>query len=109
MRVLTNKMIKEVKEKLAEELYACRRGRATTDLIFGKRQVIEENWEYREECLMVFIDCKKAFDGVKTEEICKSLEKIIIVVDLLRKVKNTYKKIINCVKTNKHDLRQDLK
>jgi hypothetical protein len=34
-------MIMEIKEKLAEELYAFRTGRATTDLIFGIRQFIE--------------------------------------------------------------------
>jgi hypothetical protein len=34
-RILGNKMIKEIKGKLAEELYAFKEGRATTDLIFG--------------------------------------------------------------------------
>jgi hypothetical protein len=50
---------------MAEELYAFRAGRATTDLFFGIRQMIEKNWEYGKDFLMVFIDCKKAFDSVK--------------------------------------------
>jgi tagatose-1,6-bisphosphate aldolase len=36
-------MIKEVKGKLAEELYALRASSITTDPIFGIRQLIEKN------------------------------------------------------------------
>jgi hypothetical protein len=38
-------VIKENKGELAEELHAFRAGRATTDLIFEIRQLIEKNWE----------------------------------------------------------------
>jgi hypothetical protein len=100
-RILANQIIKEIKGQLAEELYAFRAGRATTDLIFEIRQLIEKNWEYGNEFLMLFIDYKKPSDSVKREKICKSLEKIGIAADLLGKVKNTYKRAINCVKTNK--------
>jgi hypothetical protein len=57
-RILANKIIKEIKGKLAEELYAFRAGRATTDLTFGIRPLIEKNWKYGKEFLMVFIDYK---------------------------------------------------
>jgi hypothetical protein len=70
-------------------------------LLFGIRQLIQKNWEHGKEFLMVFVDYKKAFDSVKKEEISKSLEKIGIAAYFLRKVKNTYKRTINCVKTNK--------
>jgi hypothetical protein len=50
---------------------------------------------------MVLTDYKKAFYSMKREEICKNLEKTGIVADLLIKVKNTYKRTISCVKTNK--------
>jgi hypothetical protein len=53
------------------------------------------------ELLMVFIDCKKAFDSMKREEVWKSLEKIGIAADMLRKVKNTCKMTPDCNKTNK--------
>jgi hypothetical protein len=36
-RILANKMIKEIKRRLAEELYAFRAGRVNSDLIFGIR------------------------------------------------------------------------
>jgi hypothetical protein len=52
-----------------------RTGGATTDLIFGIRQLIEKNWEYGKEFLMLFSNYKKAFDSVKREEIRKSLGK----------------------------------
>jgi hypothetical protein len=39
-------MILEMKGKLAEELYAFRKGRATTDLVFRIGQMIEKNWQY---------------------------------------------------------------
>jgi hypothetical protein len=44
-RIPANKMMKEIKEKLAE-LYAYRARRATTYLIFEIRQLIEKDWEY---------------------------------------------------------------
>jgi hypothetical protein len=62
--------------------------------------LIEKNWEYGEEFLMVSIDYKKAFNSVKREEICKRLEKVKIAADL-GKVKSTYKRTTNCVKINK--------
>jgi hypothetical protein len=43
-RILANRMEKEIKGKLAEEVCAFRAGRAITDLIFGIRQLIEKNW-----------------------------------------------------------------
>jgi hypothetical protein len=49
---------------------------------------------------MVFTDYTKAFVSVKREEIWKSLEKIGITADLLREVKNTYKRTTDCIKTN---------
>jgi intergrase/recombinase len=42
-RIIANKMMKEIKGKPAEELHAFRAGWATTDLIFGIRQLIEKN------------------------------------------------------------------
>jgi hypothetical protein len=65
--ILAKKIIKEIKGKLAEKLYAIRAGRATTDLIFGIRQLTEKNWKYGKEFLMVFTDYKKESDGVKRE------------------------------------------
>jgi hypothetical protein len=41
------------------------------------------------------------FFSVRRKEIWKSLEKLGISTDLLREVKNTYEKTINCVKENK--------
>jgi hypothetical protein len=43
--MLTNKIIKEMKRKLAKELYAFRAGRATAYLIFGIRQLLEKSLE----------------------------------------------------------------
>jgi hypothetical protein len=40
----------------------------TTDLIFGIKLMIE-NWEYRKELVMTFLDYKKASDSVRREEI----------------------------------------
>jgi hypothetical protein len=54
----TNITTMKITEKLAE-LYAFRRGRATTDLIFGMRHLIKNNWKYRKELVMIFIDYKK--------------------------------------------------
>jgi hypothetical protein len=45
-RILANKIIKEIKGKLAKELYAFRADKATTDLISGTRQLTEKNWKY---------------------------------------------------------------
>jgi hypothetical protein len=42
-RILANKLTKEIDTKLEEEQYAFRGGRATTDLIFTARQIIEKN------------------------------------------------------------------
>jgi hypothetical protein len=45
-RILTNKMIKEIKGKPAEELYTFNAGRANIDMIFGIRQFTEKHWEH---------------------------------------------------------------
>jgi hypothetical protein len=58
-RILVNKITLEIKGKLTEEIYALRQGWATTDLIFGTRQIIEKNWEHGKEFVMIFIDYKK--------------------------------------------------
>jgi hypothetical protein len=100
-RILANILITEIKGKLTEELHAFRAGRATTYLIFGIRQLIEKKQVYGTEFLMVFVHCNKAFDNVKREEICNNLKKIGIATGLFRKVKRTYKRTINRVKTNK--------
>jgi hypothetical protein len=60
------------KRKLAEERYTFRSARSTTDLFFGIRQLIEKNWEYGKEFTLVFIDCKKASESMKREEIWKT-------------------------------------
>jgi hypothetical protein len=71
----------------------------TTYLIFGIRQLVEKNWEYGKELELIFTDYKKASDCVR-EEIWKSghIRNFNIY---FRKVKNTYEKTRNCVKTNK--------
>jgi hypothetical protein len=75
-RILANKMTLEIEGKLAEELYAFRKGRATTDLFFGVTQLIEKKWEYDKELVMIFTDYMKASDSIRGENICKSLEKL---------------------------------
>jgi hypothetical protein len=50
----SNKLIKEIKGKMAKDLYAFRVGKTNTDLIFGTRQLIQKNWEYGKEFLAVF-------------------------------------------------------
>jgi hypothetical protein len=51
--------------------------------------LIEKNWECGKKLLMVFMDYKKGFDGVKREEIWRSFEKVGIAAVLLRKVEST--------------------
>jgi hypothetical protein len=58
-RIRANKMMKEIKKKLAEELYAFRTGRVTTGLIFGTRQLIEETVNVGKLSVIVFTDYKK--------------------------------------------------
>jgi hypothetical protein len=43
---------------MVEQLYTFRRGKATTDLIFRVRQLIEKYWEYEKQLVMTFIDYK---------------------------------------------------
>jgi hypothetical protein len=73
-RILANIIITEIKGKITEELYAFRAGRATMDLIFGIRHLIEYKKVHGKEFLMGFIHCKNASDNVKRGEICKSLK-----------------------------------
>jgi hypothetical protein len=89
-----------VLRKSKEELYAFRRKRTTTDLIFGIRQLIEKNWEYGKELVMIFIGYKKVFDTMRRGH----LEKFGKTRNFNRSFKeseNTYEKTIKCVKTNK--------
>jgi hypothetical protein len=67
-------MIMEIKRKLAEELYAFRAGRATTDLVL-EEHLIEKKQVCGKEVLIVFIHCKNVSDNVKRGEICESSKK----------------------------------
>jgi hypothetical protein len=74
-RTVASKKIKEIKGKLAEELYTFKAGTATTELIFGIRQLTKKKWEYGNKFLMTFRDYKTAYDSMKRKETWKSLEK----------------------------------
>jgi hypothetical protein len=72
---------------LEEEQYAFRGGRATTDLIFTARQIIEKYWEYRRDFFLVFIDYEKASDSIDRSKIWTCLTKLKISPEIVNRIK----------------------
>jgi hypothetical protein len=77
-RTLGSKLTNEIETKLEEQQYAFRGGRATTDLIFTIRQIIEKNWEYGRNLFFVIIDYEKAFDNIDRSKSWSCLSKLKI-------------------------------
>ena len=72
-RILANKLIKIIDKKLNEEQYAFRQGWSTVDLIFTVRQIIEKQWQFGKNIIMIFIDLEKAYDNVRRDKVWEAL------------------------------------
>ena len=74
---------------IAEKQPGFRAGRNTTEQIFNLRILCEKYLQHRQDLDHVFIDFKKAFDGVWHAALWVTIKKYIIGANLIRIIKKT--------------------
>ena len=74
---------------MAEEHAGFRTGRSTSEQIFDLGILCEKYLQHRQDLDHVFIDFKKAFDGVWHAALWVTIKKYIIGANLIRIIKKT--------------------
>ena len=86
-RILSKRIEEKVKTKYSESQYGFRLGRATVDVIFFIRQIIEKAKEKKIPIHFHFIDFKAAFDTVWRKALWKMLEVVRVnpkIINIIR-------------------------
>ncbi|WP_419633809.1 reverse transcriptase domain-containing protein, partial [Thiolapillus sp.] len=77
-----------------------RAGRSTTEQIFNLRILCEKYLQHQQNLYHVFIDFKKAFDGVWHAALWATMKKYNISTNLIQAIKNLYNKATSAVLFN---------
>ena len=74
-------------------IYAPLWNRATIDLMFSLKQLIEKNWNSTNICLLI------AFIDFESQKIWECLRRLELNSNLTERIKQVYKRTLSCVKT----------
>ena len=77
-----------------------RPNRSTNDHIFTLKQILEKRWEYAQDCHMLFIDFKQAYDSIHRETLWKIMTEFQIPTKLTKMVKALYTNTASHVRVN---------
>ena len=92
--------LKPQAEIIAEEQAGFRAGRSTTEQIFNLHILCEKYPQHQQDLYHIFIDFKKAFDGVWHAILWATMKKYNISTNLIQVIKNLYKKATSAVLFN---------
>ena len=97
LKIILNRLQQQAEEIIAEEQTGFRAGRSTTEQIFNLRILGEKYLQHQQNLYHVFIDFKKAFDGVWHEALWATMGKYNINASIIRVIENLYDKAQSAV------------
>ena len=90
LKVILNRLKPQAKKIIAEEQAGFRAGRSTTEQIFNLRILCEKYLQHQQDLYYVFIDYKKAFDGVWHAALLETMKKYNIRANFIQVIRNLY-------------------
>ena len=100
LQIILNRLKPQAEKIIAEEQAGFRSGRSTTEQIFNLRILCENYLQHQQDLYHVFIDFKKAFDGVWHAALWATMKKYNISTNLIQVIKNLYNKATSAVLFN---------
>ena len=100
LRIILNRLKPQAEKIIAEQLAGFRAGRSTTEQIFNLNILCEKYLQHQQDLYHVFIDFKKAFDGVWHAALWATMKKYNSSTNLNRVIKNLYGKATSAVLFN---------
>ena len=97
LRILLNRPKPQAEEVIKEEKAGFRAGRSTTEQIFKLRILSEKYLQQQQSLYHVFVDSKKAFDGVWQADLWASMRLYNINDKLIRTIECLYNKATSTV------------
>lgn len=98
-KILTAKLVEATSDKLLNSQNCFRKDRCYNDSIFIVKQTIKEAFESNKRLVIGFIDLKKAYDSIFTNELLRILQQVyrilkklfVLIKDLYNNSYTTYK------------------
>ena len=90
LKIILNRLMPQAEKITVEELAGFRAGRNTTEQIFSLRILCEKYLQHQQDLYRVFIDFKKAFDGVWHAALWTTMKKYNISTNLIRVIKHPW-------------------
>ena len=75
LKIILNRLMPQAEKIIAEEQAGFRAGSSTTEQIFNLRILSEKYLQHQQDLYHVFIDFKKAFDGVWQASLWTTMKK----------------------------------
>ena len=92
LKIILNKLKPQVEKIIAEEQAGFRAARSTTEQIFNLHILCEKYLQHQQDLYHVFIDFKKALDGVWHAALLATMKKYNISTNRIQVIKNLYNK-----------------
>ena len=100
LKIILNRLKLQAEKIIAEEQAGFRAERSTTEQIFNLRILYEKYLQHQQDLYHVFIDFKKAFDGVWYAALWATMKKYNISTNLIQVIKNLYNKATSAILFN---------
>ena len=100
LKIIPNRLKPPAEKIIAEEQAGFRALRNTTEQIFKLRILCGKYLQYQQDLYNVFIDFKKAFDGVWHAALWATMKKDNFSTNFIRVIKNLYDKAASAVLFN---------
>ena len=100
LKIILNRLKPQAEKIITEEPAGFRAGRSSTEHVFNLRILCEKYLQHQQDLYHVFIDSKKAFDGVWHPALWATIKKYNISTNLIRVIKNLYDKATSAVLFN---------
>ena len=97
LKIILNRLKPEAESIIAEEQAGFRLGRSTTKQIYNLRILCERYLQHQQDLYHVFIDFKKAFDGVWHEALWATMRLYNININLITVIQKLYEKATSAV------------